>query len=564
MNSFAEDFEKIQRRVRMRQKTVQTYLTVLLAVALMLVVSCTSAQPAANAPAEKPTQPAAKTEEAKPTEKPAATEAPAATKEAAPAATEAPAAAATTEASAGGSCSAYPTGTAERIESVDIEKEFGPLPEPKPGLKMAYVTKTLINEFWQDVAVGIQDEAKKHGIEVQIQAAKDESSLSEQLDLAQTILSQKPDALLISPQSDSNLVPVIEAAKELNIPTVIIDDARTEGASTYVGTDQVAIGAKAAEYIHKMFPDGGKVAQIEGQAGSPNARNRIKGFKDTVAKYSNLNLVASQPGNWDRLTALNAATNILQENPDLIAFYANNDGMALGVLEAVKNTGSKAIVVGTDGIREAKKSIGDGGMASTVAEFPYDEGILGVQMALRLNCRGYPALGRFTQAVIEKDNLDKFPNPPGFEQPGAAAATKEAAPAATEAPAAAATTEASAGGSCSAYQPAPPSRSSRLILKKSSVHCEPKPGLKMAYVTKTLINEFWQDVSVGIQDEAKKYGIEVQIQAAKDESSLSEQLDLPNDLIAKARCSVDLTAIGLQPGAGDRSNQRTNIPNRYH
>ncbi|MFN8456501.1 MAG: hypothetical protein U0401_17835 [Anaerolineae bacterium] len=38
------------------------------------------------------------------------------------------------------------------------------------------------------------------------------------------------------------------------------------------------------------------------------------------------------------------------------------------MLEASENTGSKAIVVGTDGIREAKKSIGDGGMASTVAE----------------------------------------------------------------------------------------------------------------------------------------------------------------------------------------------------
>ena len=84
---------------------------------------------------------------------------------------------------------------------------------------------------------------------VDLLAAKDESSLVEQLNLAQTVLSGKPDALLLSPQSDTNLVPVIEAAKKLNIPTVIIDDARTEGASTYVGTDQVAIGVKAADFL---------------------------------------------------------------------------------------------------------------------------------------------------------------------------------------------------------------------------------------------------------------------------------------------------------------------------
>jgi len=163
-------------------------------------------------------------------------------------------------------CSAYPTGTAEKIESVDLEKTFGAVPGPKKSLHFAYVTKTLINEFWQDVAAGIKNEAAKYNIRIDVQAPKDESSLVEQLNLAQTILSQKPDALLLSPQSDSNLVPAIQAAKKLNIPTVIIDDARTEGASTYVGTDQVVIGASAGEFLHKLYPDGAKIAQIPAMA----------------------------------------------------------------------------------------------------------------------------------------------------------------------------------------------------------------------------------------------------------------------------------------------------------
>jgi ribose transport system substrate-binding protein len=217
-------------------------------------------------------------------------------------------------------CSAYPTGTAEKIESTDLEKTFGPVPAPKKPLHFVYVTKTLINEFWQDVSAGIKSEAAKYKIKVDVQAPKDESSLVEQLNLAQTLLSQKPDALLLSPQSDSNMVPVVQAAKKLNIPTIVIDDARTEGASTYVGTDQVAIGASAAEFLHKLYPDGAKIAQVEGQAGSPNARKRIQGFTETVKKYSNLKLVASQPGNWDRMTALNVTSNILRQNPDLAEF----------------------------------------------------------------------------------------------------------------------------------------------------------------------------------------------------------------------------------------------------
>ena len=315
-------------------------------------------------------------------------------------------------------CSAYPTGTAEKVESADLEKTFGPVPAPKKALHFAYVTKTLINEFWQDVSAGVKAEAAKYNIRVDVQAPKDESSLVEQLNLAQTLGAQKPDALLLSPQSDSNLVPAIQAARKLNIPTVIIDDARTEGASSYVGTDQVAIGAEAAEFLHKLYPNGGKIAQIEGQAGSPNARKRIQGFTETVKKYPELKLVSSQPGNWDRMTSLNVTANILRQHPDLVGVYANNDGMALGVVEAVKNAGKlkQVAVVGTDGIREAKRSIAAGELRATVSELPYDEGVLGVQVALRLlGCEAIPPWVVSRHAVITADNVKDFPNPPGLK-----------------------------------------------------------------------------------------------------------------------------------------------------
>jgi len=317
-------------------------------------------------------------------------------------------------ANAAGNCSAYPTGTAEKIESSDLASKFGDVPKPGKELRFAYVTKTLINEFWQDVAAGVKSEAAKYGVKVDVQAAKDESSMVEQLNLAQTVASHKPDALLLSPQSDSNLVPVIKAAQAANIPTVIIDDARTSGASVYIGTDQVKIGAQAATFLHEMNPKGGAVAQIEGAAGSPNARARIKGFKEQLGTYPDLKLVASQPGNWDRLTALNATSNILRQHPDLAGIYANNDGMALGVFEAVKNANAvgKTLVVGTDGIREAKKSVKNGEMSATVAEFPFEEGQLGVEVALRLiGCQAIPPWVVSPNAVITKDNVAKFPDP---------------------------------------------------------------------------------------------------------------------------------------------------------
>jgi ribose transport system substrate-binding protein len=292
-----------------------------------------------------------------------------------------------------------------------IDSSLGSLPTPKKHYRIAYVSKTLINEFWQAVKSGADAAAAKDGVTVDTQAAKDESSLSEQLNIAQTMLGGDYDALLVSPESESNLGPAIAQARAKGMPVIDIDDARAVGVSTYIGTDQTQIGMKAAQYIASRLPSGGEVAQIEGQAGSPNARARIKGFTTGIAADSKLKLVASQPGNWDRLTALDAAANIMRAHPDVKAFYANNDTMALGVVEAVRDAGKagQVIVVGTDGINAAKSAIAAGSLDATVAEFPLEEGQLGVEMAIRaLSGQKFPAWIVSQQAVITKQNVSTF------------------------------------------------------------------------------------------------------------------------------------------------------------
>ncbi|MBV8899374.1 MAG: substrate-binding domain-containing protein, partial [Verrucomicrobia bacterium] len=94
----------------------------------------------------------------------------------------------------------------------------------------------------------------------------------------------------------------------------------------------------------------------------------------------NVQLVASQPADWDRLRALDVATNILQTNPNLAAFYCANDTMALGAMQAVQNVGKagKVMVVGTDGDPEAVKMVAAGRMAATVAQDPAKVGATGL------------------------------------------------------------------------------------------------------------------------------------------------------------------------------------------
>ena len=99
--------------------------------------------------------------------------------------------------------------------------------------------------------------------------------------------------------------------------------------------------------------------------------------------------MASVPGDWDRQKSYDAATNIMQQNPDIVGFYCNNDGMALGVVEAVKAAGmlDKIAVIGTDGISDAYASIKAGELTATVDSFP----VLTGEVALEVACACRPA-----------------------------------------------------------------------------------------------------------------------------------------------------------------------------
>jgi len=205
---------------------------------------------------------------------------------------------------------------------------------------------------------------------------------------------------------------VFTAAMARGIPAIVLNDAKgTVPGVVYVGPDAATIGSTAADYIATKLPDGGKVAQVEGDPGSSNALNRGKGFTAGVAKHPNLNLVASQTAKWDTNQAQTIATAMLTANPDIKAFYSQNDTMAFGVQAAIDATGltGKVIVVGTDGIPQAKKQIAAGTYTATVSERPTTEGAAGVQTALwLLDGKQVPGWVDVPGFIVDKNNVAEY------------------------------------------------------------------------------------------------------------------------------------------------------------
>ena len=304
---------------------------------------------------------------------------------------------------------------ADRIDWSQLEAKFGAL--PKSGdIKVGAVAKTLVNEYWRSLGEGYAKAARRFGVTVDLQAAQSEGDQLGQLAIAENMLTGGYKILLVSPQTDANLAPAVDEATKAGVPVVNVNDAVIPMARNYVGNVQRDNGVRAAKWFIENKPLGGKVAVIEGMAGVYAAVQRTAGFKETIAadgkKFS---LAASVPGNWDRQLSYDAATNIMQQHPDIVGFYCNNDGMALGVVEAVKAAGKQAqiAVIGTDGISDAYKSIKDGELTATVDSFPVLTGEVAMEVALRLQAgQKLPRVVATPQALVTAANIARYSGDP--------------------------------------------------------------------------------------------------------------------------------------------------------
>ena len=298
----------------------------------------------------------------------------------------------------------------DRIDWSKLDATFGPLAKPA-NIKVGAVAKTLVNEYWRSLGEGYAKAAKRFGVTVDLQAAQGEGDQLGQLAIAENMLTGGYKILLVSPQTDANLQPAVEAAEKAGVPVINVNDAVIPSARNYVGNVQRDNGVRAAKWFIENRPQG-KLAVIEGMAGVYAAVQRTAGFKETIAADGKgLQVVASVPGNWDRQISYDAATNLMQQHPDIVGFYCNNDGMALGVVEAVKAAGKQAqiAVIGTDGISDAYASIRQGELTATVDSFPVLTGEVAMEVALRLQAgQKLPRVVATPQALVTKANIARY------------------------------------------------------------------------------------------------------------------------------------------------------------
>jgi len=260
--------------------------------------------------------------------------------------------------------------------------------------RIAFVMKTANNPFFIDMQKGAEEEARKLGVNLVVQAAEREVDVEKQMQIIENLIQAKVAALCVTPSGSREIVSAIDKANRAGIPVVIVDtrvDAKALGESkakiaSFIGSDNYEGGKLAGEFIAQRLAGKGKVVVLEGIPGHETGDSRLRGFRDALKATPGIEIVASQTANWERDQGFNVFQNILQSHPEVQAVFACSDLMALGAVEAIaaaKKTG-QITVVGFDASDEARKAVLSGTMDATVAQSPATMGAMAVENAYRL------------------------------------------------------------------------------------------------------------------------------------------------------------------------------------
>lgn len=256
---------------------------------------------------------------------------------------------------------------------------------------VGFIPMTLNNEYFITMVNGAKQKAAEFGVELNVQAGDQHASAADQLTIVENMITSGVDAICIVPSSSEGLAVALKKCKDANIPVINLDTKLDESVLKeagvtvpFYGTNNYEGAKSAGEYVKSNFKAGTKTAILTGIAGQQNAADRRDGFIKGAGDA--INVVAEQSANWEVDQGYAATQNILTANPDIELVYAGNDGMAIGAVRAIKEAKkeSQVKVIGFDGTSEALNMIESGEMYASVAQFPAEMGILGVENALKL------------------------------------------------------------------------------------------------------------------------------------------------------------------------------------
>jgi len=257
-----------------------------------------------------------------------------------------------------------------------------------------FVSSNIQLPYWKTAGSGFSHAAAEFkGIRFDFTGPQSYDPKAERDALDQAV-QKKATGILLSVADASVLKDSIDKAIAAGVPVITIDsDAPSSKRLFFIGTNNYQAGFTGGQRLAQELKGKGNVVVFT-MPDQPNLQDRLRGYKDALAKSPNIKITRVVDIQGDPRIAFDTTTQIVGKERDkvdgFVCLEAQSGKEVAGVLSSYKVTGKVVIAMDTD--QETLDWIQKGVIAATIAQKPYTMAFVGMQMLDNLYHHKPPSL----------------------------------------------------------------------------------------------------------------------------------------------------------------------------
>ena len=307
-----------------------------------------------------------------------------------------------------------PESSAPAGESMSASAPESVSPSEAVEMKKVAISLPPADNAWQAALLASINEAIAGDTEIEW-TVKNAVDNADQQNILTTFKDGGYDLIACLPGDGTLLTTIMEEIYDAGIPTVIIDrNIASDKYTSFVAEDNYSCGALAADYIGKFFEgqEDIKLVVLRSYTGIPIDLARYGGFSETIAKYTNIEIIGEADGEFNSTAGFNAMSDLLAAHDHIDVVFTQDDETTTGAMTAIEQQGRTDIqlITGMGGTVTAQNEIkADNTIHKATASYFPRIGAAAVEII-----REYFATGTIDKdnvresTLITKDNVDQF------------------------------------------------------------------------------------------------------------------------------------------------------------
>jgi len=289
-------------------------------------------------------------------------------------------------------------------------------------MRIAVVAKALGIGFFEAAAKGAEEAAEELGDVQIIYTGPTNTTAEGQIEVINSLIAQRVDAIAISANDTDALVPTLKKAMQRGITVVSWDSGVAEdGRMAHLNpSSNPLIGNMIIKLAADELPDGGQVGLLSATTTSTNQNIWIEEMTKVMGDYPGIEVVGTVYGDDLADKSYREAQGLMQSHPDLDAIIAPTSVGIVAAAQAVVDAGKvdQVNVTGLGLPSEMAGAIESGASKSFAIWNPIDLGYSATMMAYHLakgDAQAEPgaeiSIGRMGTVTLDETNSAPMADP---------------------------------------------------------------------------------------------------------------------------------------------------------